>query len=288
MDENLLEYKIKKYTQKLKHARNVQQADIYRQKLNHYHRIAQYGGKEEKPEKIIEVAVKQEPIVKPETEKTEIVKQKELSQEEKKIEMLNQQFNKKKEEINKLLDELKSIVRIDTAELNKSLDNLSKNIDKLINTTKFNKEVADLLYLHNNELKQNLKRLKLESPKTESLTEISEKINNLLINDDTLKTIEFDPKNLEILDNIDTKISDIISHSTKQDIKKVDKDIEEFTDLYNKLPDNMKIRYNNHIIRSLENAKAALSKYQKDQNDDTPANTISLIDQFLNELKKIS
>lgn len=44
MDDNQLEYKIKKYTQKLKSVDSLDKADLYQKRLRKYHRLNQQGG----------------------------------------------------------------------------------------------------------------------------------------------------------------------------------------------------------------------------------------------------
>lgn len=44
MDQDALNYKIKKYRSKLKLAKNLKSAELYQDKLKYYHRLNQFGG----------------------------------------------------------------------------------------------------------------------------------------------------------------------------------------------------------------------------------------------------
>ena len=174
------------------------------------------------------------------------------------IEQLKAMLRKRKEEFDKMLQNIKTTAKIDTTKLEDNLKVLGKNIDELKKISFYNKGVADNLIDYSKGLETGIfnfinKLTSSEEPLNE-LENINKQVDTITkqTNNQTLKEISFNTKNYPLIQNLDILINKMGIAQTDNEFQKYAQD---YVNNYAKMSSADKKKNNTQIVKNLNTLK---------------------------------
>jgi len=174
------------------------------------------------------------------------------------IEQLKAMLRKRKEEFDKMLQNIKTTAKIDTTKLEDNLKVLGKNIDELKKISFYNKGVADNLIDYSKGLETGIfnfinKLTSSEEPLNE-LENINKQVDTITkqTNNQTLKEISFNTKNYPLIQNLDILINKMGIAQTDNEFQKY---AQNYVNNYAKMSSADKKKNNTQIVKNLNTLK---------------------------------